>query len=284
MNSYKINYEHVRQLPTITEMLSALERGFNKFGIDFYLVGAVARDVWMSGINKIAPRRTTGDIDFAVLINDKGIYEALKTFLVETEGFHPFKGNPLVLIWKDKTIVDLLPFGAIEDENIVTSDLGLTKINLQGFAEVYEEGLPLLDLEGIHQFKFCSLPGIVLLKMIAYDDRPEIRRDDIKDISDILNHFFNMYDNEIWDNHSDLFDEEEVDLKLIAARVMGREMNKIAKRNEQLFKRIEKILAANTNEMGNSKMAVIMIEYFYNTVKDNVLILQKLLQGFTENR
>ena len=122
MNSYKINYEHVRQLPTITEMLSALERGFNKFGIDFYLVGAVARDVWMSGINKIAPRRTTGDIDFAVLINDKGIYEALKTFLVETEGFHPFKGNPLVLIWKDKTIVDLLPFGAIEDENIVTSD------------------------------------------------------------------------------------------------------------------------------------------------------------------
>ena len=284
MNSYKINYEHVRQLPTITEMLSALERGFNKFGIDFYLVGAVARDVWMSGINKIAPRRTTGDIDFAVLINDKGIYEALKTFLVETEGFHPFKGNPLVLIWKDKTIVDLLPFGAIEDENIVTSDLGLTKINLQGFAEVYEEGLPLLDLEGIHQFKFCSLPGIVLLKMIAYDDRPEIRRDDIKDISDILNHFFNMYDNEIWDNHSDLFDEEEVDLKLIAARVMGREMNKIAKRNEQLFKRIEKILAANTNEMGNSKMAVIMIEYFDNTVKDNVLILQKLLQGFTENR
>ena len=284
MNSYKINYEHVRQLPTITEMLSALERGFNKFGIDFYLVGAVARDVWMSGINKIAPRRTTGDIDFAVLINDKGIYEALKTFLVETEGFHPFKGNPLVLIWKDKTIVDLLPFGAIEDENIVTSDLGLTKINLQGFAEVYEEGLPLLDLEGIHQFKFCTLPGIVLLKMIAYDDRPEIRRDDIKDISDILNHFFNMYDNEIWDNHSDLFDEEEVDLKLIAARVMGREMNKIAKRNEQLFKRIEKILAANTNEMGNSKMAVIMIEYFDNTVKDNVLILQKLLQGFTENR
>ena len=284
MNSYKINYEHVRQLPTITEMLSALERGFNKFGIDFYLVGAVARDVWMSGINKIAPRRTTGDIDFAVLINDKGIYEALKTFLVETEGFHPFKGNPLVLIWKDKTIVDLLPFGAIEDENIFTSDLGLTKINLQGFAEVYEEGLPLLDLEGIHQFKFCSLPGIVLLKMIAYDDRPEIRRDDIKDISDILNHFFNMYDNEIWDNHSDLFDEEEVDLKLIAARVMGREMNKIAKRNEQLFKRIEKILAANTNEMGNSKMAVIMIEYFDNTVKDNVLILQKLLQGFTENR
>ena len=75
MNSYKIKYEQLRQQPEITAMLSALERGFKIFGIDFYLVGAVARDVWMSGINKIAPRRTTDDIDFAVLINDKGTYE-----------------------------------------------------------------------------------------------------------------------------------------------------------------------------------------------------------------
>ena len=49
---------------------------------NFYLVGAVARDVWMSGIHKIAPRRTTTDIDFAVLINDKGTYEALKEYLI----------------------------------------------------------------------------------------------------------------------------------------------------------------------------------------------------------
>ena len=68
MSSYKINYEHLRQTSDIVEMLSALERGLEKFGIDYYLVGAVARDVWMSGINNIAPKRTTGDIDFAVLI------------------------------------------------------------------------------------------------------------------------------------------------------------------------------------------------------------------------
>lgn len=74
MSSYKINFEQLRQQPEITEMLSALEKGFKKFGIDFYLVGAVARDVWMSGIHGIAPRRATADIDFAVLINDHGTY------------------------------------------------------------------------------------------------------------------------------------------------------------------------------------------------------------------
>lgn len=169
MSTYKINYEQLRQQPEITEMLSALQRGLELFGIDFYLVGAVARDVWMSGINKIAPRRTTGDIDFAVLINYKGTYIALKEHLINTEGFHSYKGNSFVLIWKDKTEVDLLPFGAIKEEDgkVTTSGLGLTNISLQGFKEVYEEGLPELELEGKHQFKFCTLPGIVLLKMIA---------------------------------------------------------------------------------------------------------------------
>jgi predicted nucleotidyltransferase len=88
-------------------MLYALERGLDKFGIDFYLVGAVARNVWMTGINNIAPRRTTGDIDFAVLINDNGVYEALKTYLILTEGFQPYKGNEYVLIWKENLEVHI---------------------------------------------------------------------------------------------------------------------------------------------------------------------------------
>lgn len=284
MSYYKINYKQLRQEPEISEMLSALERGFGKFGIDFYLVGAVARDVWMSGINKIEPRRTTGDIDFAVLINSKATYDSLKEYLIEVEGFNQYKGNSFVLIWKDKTQVDLLPFGAIEDEEgrFEINELGLTNISLQGFSEVYEEGLPELDLEGKHQFKFCTLPGIVTLKLIAWDDRPEMRRDDIKDISDILNHFFDMYDEVIWENHYDLFDFENDDLKHIAARVMGREMSKIARKKEELFIRIEGILNANTDDMPNSKIGTIMIEYFDNTLEDNVLLLQQLKQGFTE--
>jgi predicted nucleotidyltransferase len=284
MPTYKINYNQLSQQPEITEMLYALERGLDKFGIDFYLVGAVARNVWMTGINNISPRRTTGDIDFAVLINDKGVYEALKTYLIITEGFQPYKGNEYVLIWKENLEVDLLPFGAIDDEDAKfnSNGLGSTSISLQGFSEIYNDGLPTLDLEGKHQFKFCTLPGIVLLKLIAWDDRPESRRDDIKDISDILNHFFDMNDNEIFENHHDLFEKEEVSLKHIAARVMGREMSKIAKKNELLFSRIVGILDSNTLVSQNSDMAKIMVEYYDNTIDDNVQLLKHLRQGFSE--
>jgi predicted nucleotidyltransferase len=284
MPTYKINYNQLSQQPEITEMLYALQRGLEKFGIDFYLVGAVARNVWMTGINNIAPRRTTGDIDFAVLINDKGVYEALKTYLIITEGFQPYKGNEYVLIWKENLEVDLLPFGAIDDEDAKfnSNGLGSTSISLQGFSEIYNDELPTLDLEGKHQFKFCTLPGIVLLKLIAWDDRPESRRDDIKDISDILNHFFDMNDNEIFENHHDLFEKEEASLKHIAARVMGREMSKIAKKNKSLFSRIDGILDSNTLVSQNSEMAKIMIEYYDNTIDENVQLLKYLRQGFTE--
>lgn len=283
MSSYKINYDQLKQQPGMPEMLSALERGFDAFKIDFYLVGAVARNVWMIGINGIAPRKATKDIDFAVFINDKGVYEQLKEYLIKVEGFHPSRENAFVLL-KGNNQVDLLPFGAIEDEDakVTIQGTGYTSIHVPGFKEVYDIGLPEIELEDGHIFKFSTLPGIVLLKLLAWDDRPEARRDDIKDISDILNHFFDMHDEEIWNNHHDLFDDEGADLKHIAARVMGRELKRIASGNEKLFNRIEGMLKVNTDDAANSNMAVIMREYFDNTLADNVDLLKQLKQGFTE--
>ncbi len=118
--------------------------------------------------------------------------------------------------------------------------------------------------------------------MIAFDDRPEHRRDDIKDISDILNYFFDMYDEEIYTNHLDLFGEEEFDLKELAARVMGREIKKIAKRNLKLQNRMVSILERNTNNILNSNMAIVMVEYFKNTVEDNIRLLYQIKLGFEE--
>jgi predicted nucleotidyltransferase len=66
MSFYKISFDQIRQHAGLSDMLQALERGLQQFNIDYYLVGAVSRDVWMSGINSIPPKRTTGDIDFAV--------------------------------------------------------------------------------------------------------------------------------------------------------------------------------------------------------------------------
>jgi predicted nucleotidyltransferase len=283
MANYKVSFEQIRQQPGLTDLLKALERGFSKFGVDFYLVGAVSRDIWMNGVNKIAPKRTTGDIDFAVFINDKGVFEQLYSYLIAEEEFSPYKGNAFVLIYKDGTEIDLLPFGEIEDETrrVTVTGTGYTSVHVDGFREVYENDLPEIEL-GEHQFKVCTLPGIVLLKMIAWDDRPEARRDDILDISDILHHYFDMRKDIIWDEHFDLFEDEGAELPNIAAKVMGREIKAIASRSNHLHDRIESILNANTIVAETSKMAGIMVEYYQNTAEENLRLLRFLKAGYEE--
>lgn len=119
------------------------------------------------------------------------------------------------------------------------------------------------------------------MKLIAWQDRPEIRRDDIKDISKILKHFFEMYADEIYENHNDLFGSEDAELNLIAARVMGREMSKIAKRNESLFNRLQELLEVNSNN-SDSEMAKIMLEFFANTIEDIIKVIKKIKEGYLE--
>lgn len=282
MSTYRINFKQLRQRPDFLEMLAALERGFKKFHVDFYLVGAVARDVWMTAINEIPSGRITRDIDFAVFIEDKGIYEKLKRYLVEIEHFQSSKENNFVLLWQGRMQVDLLPFGNIEDENAKVSfeGTGLTSLNMPGFMEIYDSGLPELELEGEHRFKFCTLPGIVILKLIAWEDRPEIRRDDLKDILTILTHFFEMYTDRIYEHHSDLFGDGEFGLNLIAARVMGREMKKIAIKNEKLYGRLSNLLEKNTKDVNTSEMGKIMANWSNTTVAESLKPILEIQLGF----
>ena len=198
------------------------------------------------------------------------------------EGFAPVHDNSFVLLWRDGKEVDLMPFGAVEDEDakVTVSGTGYTSIHVPGYKEVYASGLPELELSETHHFKLCTLPGIVLLKLIAWDDRPEIRRDDILDISDILKHFFTMNDEQIWSEHSDLFGEEEMALEQIAAIVLGRQMAAIASPNESLYNRVAAILEANTANATDSRMSAIMAPYFGNTVEDNVKLLGHIQSGF----
>lgn len=74
------------------------------------------------------------------MIKDSFVFDDLKSYLIEEEGFIPSKGNEFVLIWKDKSQVDLIPFGDLESEGIVTvKGTGFTRMNVEGFKEVYEQ-------------------------------------------------------------------------------------------------------------------------------------------------
>jgi len=278
-NLLKIPFSKIREEGQFKEIFLALERGFNKFGIDFYLVGATARDVWMKGIHDLPPKRATSDIDFGIMIKDSFVFDDLKSYLIEEEGFIPSKNNEFVLIWKDKSQVDLIPFGDLESEGIVTvKGTGFTSMNVEGFKEVYEQASEEIITED-QRFKVCTLPGIVILKLIAWDDRPEVRRDDIDDIAEIIINYFHLNDEVIFEQHSDLF-TDDIELDEIASQFLGREIGKIVSGNPKLVERIKGILENGLND--NNNLAELFASESDQTIEYSKSLISHIKKGIEE--
>lgn len=278
--SYKINFEALRQ-EGLKPLFEALERGFNLLGIDFYLVGAIARDTWFAhkGIEPLG----TKDVDFAVYIPSKEDYEKLKKYLSEKEGFSTSTQNQFVVFSPQGLQVDLLPFGEIEVEGkVMIEGKGLAQIAVNGFREVYEGGTDIVQFESEQSFKVCTLPGIVILKLIAFDDRPEVRQKDIQDIALILNHYFDIESEIIYEDHNDLF-EDNRDIPYIAARVLGRQIKTILNRSTELEKRITGILQNEIDNPEKSKIAELMVKGTNSTISEAIDLLKEILTGIKES-
>ena len=284
MNTYNISFNQLQQQPYILEMLTALEKGLTKYNIDFYLVGTDnATDIlYTTAINTMSFDRVTANIEFTFFINDKNVYVDLREYLINTEGFSHYKADGFSLTWKNSIKVDLIPFAEIEVKPSKVL-FGLTSLKI-GIDEIYNFGLTkVVKIKEKHCFKVCSLPGIIILKLINYQENPRTRHDDIKDISQILNHFFDMYAYEIYKKHNDLFDNHDINLQLIAGRVIGRDMRKITELNDELFLMIKNLFKKNTIDTVSSDIAKIMTDFLMNTVEDNLKILEQIKIGHLES-
>lgn len=275
-----IPFNKIRSEGNYKEILEALERGFSKFGIDFYLVGATARDVWMRGVHDKPPKRATSDIDFGIMIKDSYVFDELKNYLIEEEGFVPYKENAFVLIWKDKTQVDLIPFGELEKEGVATvRGTGFTSMNVEGFKEVFEQASEEIQTEEM-QFKVCTLSGIVILKLIAWDDRPEMRGDDIDDIADIIKNYFHFNSDAIYEHHNDLFGDDDLDE--IASQYLGREIGKIISKSEKLITRVKGILEKGLSDSDSNNLDELLARESDETIDYSRSLISHILAGIKE--
>lgn len=266
------------QRSELKEVFDAVEDAFSNLGIDYYVIGALARDIWYSKENKLS--RATRDADFAILVGTERQFEEVKEYLKANKGFQDSKGNLYVLFSPNGYQVDILPFGAIEiDEKVQIAGTGLTSISVNGFSEVYNSGTAEVQLDTGHRFKVASLSSIILLKLIAYDDRPEQRDKDGRDVGSILEHYFDLEAERIYEHHSDLFTETEKDNELqnIAATVIGREIKITIGENSALLQRVKTILEREIKLAEKSSFIINMIAETKMSVEEAAKRLEKIL-------
>jgi predicted nucleotidyltransferase len=121
-----------------------------------------------------------------------------------------------------------------------------------------------------------SFPGMIILKLIAWSDRPEDRDSDLKDILLIIQKSYDLNWDEIVESHYDLLDTENFDELMISAQLLGRKAANIIGGFEELQERIYTVLEENLKEVEKS---VIGIEWARRLNKD-VHYAQKILNYF----
>ncbi len=99
------------------------------------------------------------------------------------------------------------------------------------------------------------LPGMAILKLIAWSDRPEERENDLADILKIIQHYYDLKWDEIVEQHFDLLDKDPFDRLLIAAEVLGRNSRIYLKKSEAIYERVVKVLKNNLKDVSKSAIA-----------------------------
>jgi predicted nucleotidyltransferase len=263
------------------EAFEALTNVFNTFSIHYFLIGAQARDIhfYQKGIK---PSRGTRDIDFAVMVQDMKQYKELKEAL-NAVGFENTK-DPYRLNWSlGQTVIDLLPFGQIEQDYTVNFDQRNLELSVLGYSELNQE----LNHFYIDEDESVSIPvppihGIFLLKLLSWDDTKPNRDKDLTDLNQILHNYWTFVENEAYEKHLDLF-KDNFNTEIAAARILGRHLKATIQKSKTLKNSIIRILDEQTSQVEPPSQ---MLQHFAakedKTIEEVKALLDEVLKGIRE--
>lgn len=206
-----------------------------RIGIPFFLAGATAREIVLVNLWGQSPGRATVDIDFAFAVNDWAEFERLREELVATKRFERVPRKEQRLLYTDsdhgfQLPVDFIPFGGVasEAQMIAWPPEGDFVMNVAGFEEALASALA-IELEPGLVISVASLPGLAILKLIAWADRHLENNKDAADLYKILVTYDRAgNENRIYDQELELLESVGYDLTLAGAQLLGRDTARIS--------------------------------------------------------
>jgi predicted nucleotidyltransferase len=268
-----------RQDPRLEEVLKSVDTCCKLLEVDFYILGALARDVWyeQGSIAAIG----TKDVDFAIFFRDVNEFNTLKELLERDHGFISISDNQFALVAPNRFEIDILPFGQLEVEDGEAFDVGERKVKVNGLNQVYLESVKGVYLFDNREFKVATLPAIVMLKLIAYDDRPEHRPNDPEDCMSIIKNYYSLQSELIFEQHFDLLVDMPPDVA--APRVIGRELRSTLDQDHLLRERVITILKNHIGLREKSGFVLKMATREYYGTDEAVMYLEEILTGIEED-
>jgi predicted nucleotidyltransferase len=216
---------------TAVRLLAAISETTGNLGIDYFIIGATARDIILNHLFVVGIQRATRDIDFGIAVRSWDEFALLKSELAERFDFRFDRNIEHRLHFGDdldETEVDLVPFGGVAnvDGAVVFPRSGLA-MNIAGFSQSFSDCLK-LEVSDDLTINVASLAGIVVLKFVAYDDRPQERSDDLTDILFIARKYLDAgNESRLYDRDIDVLNEDAFDTRTAGARLLGRDLARL---------------------------------------------------------
>jgi predicted nucleotidyltransferase len=159
-----------------------------KMDIPLMLVGAGARILVFDRRYNTQGRSTT-DWDWGIKVASWQEFESLAAAMVEsapslfkrTRTLHRFEHI------ETQTILDLVPFGPIAEPNQAVEWPNERSMNVLGYDEALVQAEE-VALEGNWTIKVANVPALIVLKLIAWNDRGG--KKDLEDVSLMLQNYF----------------------------------------------------------------------------------------------
>ena len=215
---------------TMTPMeriVSAVFGTAERLGIRLMLVGAAARDFWLTRFDVRANVRTTHDVDLACLVAEWDGYDRLISTLAGEGGLLPDPRGVRHRLWlADEISVDIVPFGGVEDERgefAWPPEFDRT-VNVLGFTAAFDDAMEAVIGEAtLRVIRPCWL---AFLKMNAYTDNQE-RTKDLKDLYFLADNYIDLIDADSLlyapdAPDADILSADDFDVRIGGARLIAR--------------------------------------------------------------
>lgn len=234
------------------EILKLIDNSAKSLNIDFFVIGATARDIIFNMVHNIKIFRATNDIDFSIRIKSWNEFEKLISSLinkgfVKTNIVHKFK-------YKSIPSIDIVPFGIIStpDASIIWPDKQSKEMNVLGFEECFADSESVKVSSNPELIiKLASVRGLVIMKLIAWKDGFPTRSRDALDIYYIIKNYIDAGNSErLFEENNDLVDDN-FDFELTGATLLGRDIAKLAAKPTLNF--IKDMLASEINNSDTSQ-------------------------------
>jgi predicted nucleotidyltransferase len=264
--------------PEIVAIYELIASEAQEKNIKFFIIGATARDlVFQHGFGTEA-RRATKDIDLGVQVSSWDEFEGLKNGLVETGRFMRTKSAHR-LMYEKLTPVDIVPFGAIkeEDGSISWPPDHEVRMSIVGFEDAYNDAMMVrLKTNPDLDVLVVSPPSLAVLKLIAWKDRASAGYKDAIDLCFIIRGYLDIGNNErLHEEHSDLVGED-FDYVRAGARLLGRDIANIL--GEKVMEVLLQIIEEQTAEGGKFPLVEDMSRGDPREIFEENLILLKLVK------